>query len=104
MAKAAAKKVAKTPARKKKELGFTWNHRAVRRRTKHAEWIEVTEVHYANGKPHAFAVRTGPPLAVTRSSIEKATDAEALASLRWTIEHMIKALEQPILDEETDFK
>lgn len=94
----------------------TWNHRVVRRYAEAPEemralfgeiltrcWLEITEVHYRDGKPEAFAIDLGAPLVSVEEDGEFTTDAERLGSLRWTLGKMLEALEQPILDERKDF-
>jgi hypothetical protein len=61
----------KAPVPKHKlALTHTWNHRVVRRYDKECSWLELTEVHYRNGEPLAFAIKLGPPFAVLSNDIE----------------------------------
>lgn len=76
----------------------TWNHRVVRRYSDAETWLEITEVHYLNGKPDCFAMEGRVTAAVDGND-----DDTALADLRLTLDRMIKALELPILDERTNF-
>jgi hypothetical protein len=89
----------------------TWNHRVVRRYkevaphmrealgTDEQVWLEITEVHYADGVPNCFALDLSKPM----SGGDGESDEERLKGLRWTLERMLKALDQPILDEKKDF-
>jgi hypothetical protein len=86
----------------------TFNHRVVRRYMTvidgqpEVSYLEVTEVHYEDGKPDTFAVHLGPPCA-GGYGLEDAKDADLLAELRLTLQGMTAALDKPILDEKADF-
>lgn len=90
----------------------TWNHRVVRRYkddvpehmrkfcNKDCSWLEITEVHYKDGKPWAFAVDMKT---VSAGGDVDDTDESALDDLHETLERMMAALNKPILDEKADF-
>jgi hypothetical protein len=92
----------------------TWNHRVVRRYEKvpaslvplqgeERVWLEVTEVHYRNGKPVAYAVDYRAPTA----AIEPwgpVDDEECIAEMRGSMQLMLQALDEPILDQKRDFQ
>ena len=63
-------------------------------------WLEITEVHYKDGVPEAFAIEMKTPMV---PHDEHDTDEERIASLRWTLDKMLEALRHPILDERKDF-
>lgn len=91
------------PKRKQAIQTATWNHRIVRRHSTHGTWLEITEVHYRKGKPTMFAIQMGTPSATLKNGYEEVSEPEAIQSLRWTLDHMLTALSQPILDEKADF-
>ena len=67
----------------------TWNHRVVRKRDAHCEdefYYEIHEAHYNDD---------GELCAITEKSI--APYGNDIEGLKWTLEHMLKACEQPIL-------
>lgn len=82
----------------------TWNYRLVRRHEKvlggrkELTWLSLTEVHYHDGKPNMFA-RAGSVIPLQASD-----ELEEIVHLRDTLDRMRTALDQPILDELTDFK
>jgi 1-acyl-sn-glycerol-3-phosphate acyltransferase len=91
----------------------TWNHRVVRRYKPTPEalsaiygdeqcWLEVTEVHYVDGKPDSYAVEMGTPM-TAREPGEPIDDEALLVELRETLQRMIRATEEPILDQKIDF-
>ena len=75
---------------------MSWDHRIVRRTdiggTESGEWLMICEVYYDD---------TGLPAAFTDDVI--GVVGENLEELRQTLEWMQKAIEQPILNEATDF-
>lgn len=75
---------------------MSWNHRIVKRSdargTESGEWFTICEVYY--NEDGTNAAHTVDAVGVCGESVE---------SLRWTLEHMLKALDAPILDEATDF-
>lgn len=91
--------------KKKTSPPYFWNHRVVRLDVKAGHpYLAVTEVHYRKKKPVSYAVDWQPIGVDWRSdrTLEKPlkySDERALADLRKTLERMLKALDQPILDE-----
>jgi hypothetical protein len=78
-----------------------WNFRIVRRYNRHGQvWLEITEVHYQNGKPIAFADKLLTPAETVEDG---ETEDEIVESLRATLEKMMDATKEPILDERKDF-
>ena len=77
----------------------TWNHRVVRRTTEHvlggktfAETVYgIHEVHSSEEDPDRIGLWTVDPVDVVCSDLE---------GLRWTLEHMLAALDKPVLDYE----
>jgi hypothetical protein len=109
MTEAKAKPKRKAPVPKhKRENKHYWNYRVVRRHktvSKHTfMWLEITEVHYKDKQPVAFALKMGAPNADISSDIMTLSEPEGIAALRNTLQMMQTALSQPILDEMTDFK
>lgn len=70
---------------------MSWNHRVVRRVYPDAEVLyEIHEVYYnPDGTVDMMTVDGIDPI------------GEDLAGLRWTLEHMLRALEKPVLDYDT---
>ncbi len=81
-----------------------WNYRVVRRHEKvlggrkEISWLSLTEVHYYDGKPSMFA-RAGQVM-----PIQAPDELEEIAHMRDVLDQMRTALDQPILDELTDFR
>ena len=76
---------------------FHWNHRVVRRVYHHSGHEEVTyaihEAHYREeGKGSGKCDITMNPTDVSGESVD---------DLKWTLEHMLKALDKPVLDYDT---
>lgn len=84
----------------------TWNHRVVTRHSEHGSWLEVAEVHYVDGVPGMFGAGQAPlaELEDDEDGAGVSPIADALADLRETLQRMLAALDQPILDERVDFK
>jgi hypothetical protein len=105
--KAKPKRRAPVPKHKRENCHY-WNYRVVRRHKtmfKHTfVWLEITEVHYKNGQPFAFALKMGAPNADISSDIMTLSEPEGIAALRNTLHMMQTALSQPILDEIEDFR
>src|SRR5690606_42037998 len=64
-------------------------------------WLEITEVHYQNGKPVAFADRLLTPSVFLEDG---ETEEQGVKELRATLEKMMEATKKPILDEHRDFR
>ena len=81
---------------------MTWNYRVLRKYLpdKDYTWLEITEVHYEDGKPVLYAEGIGP----VTSGGDGQPDDESLTDMKWTLERMLEALDKPILDERADFK
>lgn len=79
-----------------------WNYRIVRRYHKRSShpWLEITEVHYQNGKPVAFADRLLTPSVFLEDG---ETEEQGVKELRATLRKMMDATKKPILDEHRDF-
>jgi hypothetical protein len=92
---------------------MSWNHRVVRRYKSDVpehmkkfcnadcSYLEIAEVYYdENGKPNGV---TEGASAVLGGGDPDDTDEEVMKGLRWQLEHMLIALDKPILDEKADF-
>lgn len=78
-----------------------WNHRVVRKRSPSGEtrWA-IHEVHY-DGDQVGWTV--DPVDVATWSELGgPQTEAEALESLRWQLNAMLRALEAPIIEDSAD--
>lgn len=67
-----------------------WNHRVVRR-----EHVDTGEVTFAIHEAHYDEVKVE---AVTSEPID--VSGESVDDLRWVLEHMLKALDKPVLNYE----
>lgn len=81
------------------DKGMTWNYRVVRKRWRYPEsmrdkldgevhdFLAVHEVYYdSEGKPFNCTVEPRP------------VSGENVGALRWQLEHMLKALDEPVLN------
>jgi len=79
---------------------MTWNHRVVKRvhRYKNHEGKRRQETYYQVEEAFYTGKSKTKPTLFTDGKI---VHGESIASLRWTLEHMLKALDNPIVDAET---
>jgi hypothetical protein len=63
-----------------------WNHRVLRFADQHGERFSIHRVHYSKGKPNGYVE--------TPADVQ----AESIEDMRWTLEKMLSALDEPILD------
>jgi hypothetical protein len=90
-----------------------WNHRVVKKEFRsvinNKEVVStrygIHEVFYSNGETDKLLPEVGwteDPVSVSLYSEQhhELTDQEAIEELRWTLEHMLKCLDKPILVDE----
>ncbi len=65
---------------------MAWNHRVVKIDTPLGEYFGICEVYYNE---------EGEPWSRTKDFVS--VGGEAVEGLRWTLEHMLKSLDQPVL-------
>ena len=80
-----------------------WNHRLVLKKFETGyESLGIHEVYYEDGKP--TMVTENAQEVVTFNDLEAPyTQEKLIGDLRWQLEQMLKALDNPILDYEKDF-
>ena|SRR2546421_10836271 len=76
---------------------FHWNHRVVRRVYHHGKQDEVVySIHEAHYREEG---KGSGPCDITMNPTD--VSGESVDDLKWTLEHMLKALDKPVLDYDT---